>query len=171
MRSGLLCVLPLAGLAACASAQMLGQDLTAEWRYPDFNSAIESHVITVGAGIELTEADIVNDDKFSIDVDDATVSFAFNADSSWTITGFNGWYFEDTNGALPQITGYALDSYSGSGSPVIDAGWNDDAFWANFGGTVVNAGDVLTMRVTFIPTPAAATLLGLAGLGACRRRR
>ncbi|HZW09601.1 MAG TPA: hypothetical protein VFF69_06840 [Phycisphaerales bacterium] len=161
----------VAGFAACANAQMLGHDLTAEWRYPDFNSSIESHTFTVDAGIELTEADILNDDKFAIDVDDATVSFVFNAASNWSITGFNGWYFEDANGTLPQIIGYALDSYSGSGSLVIDAGWNDDAFWANFGGTTVNAGDVLTMRVTFIPAPGAAALLGFGALAASRRRR
>ena len=43
-------------LTATANAQLNGNVLDAEWRYPDFSTVLEAHVVTVGPGIELPVA-------------------------------------------------------------------------------------------------------------------
>lgn len=157
-----------------ANAQLTGHTLTADWWYPAQNQSIETHTIVVGPGVELPASSIVNDIKFDIDVGDNTVTFLFNATSNWSSTSFNGWRFADTNGTIPPIASYAVDSYSaGIGNVGVVQTFNTaDSFYANFAGmTVVGAGDYITLRVNFVPTPGAAALLGLGGLAALRRRR
>ncbi|KAA0215875.1 MAG: hypothetical protein DYG94_06885 [Leptolyngbya sp. PLA3] len=157
-------------LAPIACAQMMGETITAEWHYGGLGAPIEAHQIVVGNGVELTADDILNDTKFSIDLTGNTVSFAFNAASFWSVNNFNGWYFADTNDTLPDIIGYQIGSFSGTGTPVVTTGWDDNAFWANFQGSQFYAGDVITMEVIFVPAPSAA-MAGLIGLAALRRRR
>jgi hypothetical protein len=160
-------------LASSASAQLDGHTLTADWYFDSFGVSIETHDVIVGPGIELDPITIVNDDKFSIDIAGDTVTFLFNATSNWTEVSFNGWHFADTNGTIPEILGYTVDSFSGGIGNVgeVTTGNTGDAFWADFGGmTVAGDGDFITLRVTFVPAPAAALPLGLAAL-ALRRRR
>lgn len=135
-----------------ANAQLMGNDLTAQWWYPDFGSVLESHVVNVSNSIELTADDIINDFKFDIDIDDNTVEFIFNSASSWTNANFNGWYFNDVNGTIPTVTGYTIDSYSAgiTGTENIVTGYDDDSFWADFGGmNVAGGGDWIVLRVEF----------------------
>lgn len=160
----------VAAFASIASAQMFGETITAEWHYGGLGVPIETHQIVVGNGVELTADQILNDTKFSIDLTDDRVSFEFNAESYWTIGPFNGWYFEDTNNVLPEIIGYHIWSFNGTGTPIVTTGWNANAFWANFEESVFHAGDVITMEVIFVPAPSTA-LAGLLGLAALRRRR
>ena len=139
-------------LASAAPAQLNGGTLTADWRYPDFNSVLESHVITVGPGVELPNTTILNDTKFDIDLGNDTVEFRFNASSNWTNATYNGWHFADTTGTVPAITGYTIDSFSAgvTGTANIVAGFTADSFYADFGGMVVaGAGDWIRMKVTF----------------------
>ncbi|MBC8329004.1 MAG: hypothetical protein H8E31_09685 [Planctomycetes bacterium] len=147
----LLAVAALA-LTTAAHAQLMGNTLTAEWRYPDIGSAIESHLVTVSAGVELPSATIVNDSKFDIDIGDDWVEFRFNATSNWSNTTFNGWHFHDTYGAVSAITGYAVDSYSAGVTGVANVvpGYSADDFWADFGGlAIAGNGDWIRMKVTF----------------------
>lgn len=136
--------------ASAANAQLMGNNVTAEWRYPDFNSSIESHVVMVSGGVELTPDIIQNDTKFEIDLGDDWVEFRFNSASNWTDTSFNGWYFADTDGTISDITGYSVDSFSGGigGVGNIVTGFDANAFWADFGGlTVAGDGDWIRMKV------------------------
>lgn len=165
-----LAVLAVGVFASASSAQMMGQTITAEWHYGGLGVPIESHQIVVGNGVELTADDILNDTKFSIDLTGDRVSFAFNAESVWTVNTFNGWYFADTNAVLPDVIGYFIWSFSGIGNPVVTTGWNNNAFWADFTDSHFYAGDVITMEVIFVPAPSTA-LLGLVGVAALRRRR
>jgi len=139
-------------VAASASAQLMGQDLTAEWRFPDFSSVLESHQITVSNAVELPASQIQNDFKFDIDVGDNWVEFRFNSASNWTNVSFNGWYFADFNGRIPPIKSYTIDSFSSgiTGTNNIVVGNDADAFWADFGGMMAAGnGDWIRMAVTF----------------------
>ena len=160
----------VAALAPIAGAQMFGETITAEWHYGGLGNPIESHQVVVSNAVELPADQILNDTKFSIDLTDDRVSFAFNAESVWTLSTFNGWYFADTNGVLPDIIGYFIWSYTGIGTPVVTTGWNNNAFWADFTDSHFYAGDVLTMEVIFVPAPSTA-LAACIGLAALRRRR
>jgi MYXO-CTERM domain-containing protein len=162
------------GLAAAAHADLTGNTVTAQWRYPDFASSIESHDVVVGAGVELPFTLIVNDDKFDIDLSGDTVTFLFNSTSNWSQTSYNGWHFSDTNGTIPDITGYTVDEVSAGvgnvGAIITESGPNH--FAANFAGvTVAGDGDFIRLRVSFVPAPGALAVLGLGGLAAIRRRR
>jgi hypothetical protein len=80
----------MAALASTASAQLDGRPITADWYYPSFGSSIETHDLVVGPDIELRPEDITNDDSFSIDIGDDTITFLLHDASTWTETGFNG---------------------------------------------------------------------------------
>lgn len=163
-------VLAVGVLATVSSAQMFGETITAEWHYGGLGVPIKTHQIVVGNGVELTADQILNDTKFSIDLTGDRVTFAFTHQSIWTVGPFNGWYFADTNGVLPEIIGYQIWSFNGIGTPEVTTGWNANAFWADFEDSVFEAGDVITLEVIFVPAPSTA-LAGLIGLAALRRRR
>lgn len=164
--------LVVAGAGAGARAQMYGHDLRAEWRNPAFDSTIETHLVTVGPGVELLATDIVNDDKFQINIWESTVDFDFLEDAIWVDNKeFNGWHFEDVNDALPDIIGYHIFSHHETVIPVVESGWSDNAFWADFSGTEIHGAGRLTMQVLFVPAPGAAAALAVGGLAALRRRR
>ena len=112
LRSFLPKVLALTLLVAPASAQMMGETVTAQWRYSSFSSVLETHDVVVSSGVELPASAIFNDHKFDIDIGDDWVEFRFNATSNWTAASFNGWFFRDTLGALPPITNYYVESAS-----------------------------------------------------------
>lgn len=162
--------------AGTAYADFSGQSVTAEWRYPGFGSVLESHVVVVGPGVELPADAIVNDFKFSIDVGGDHVQFDFNSTSHWLDEAFNGWYFSDTNGTVPDIVGYSIDSVSSGVSGLTnDALFFDaNAVWGNFRGVqVAGAGDYIRLKVSFIPEPGSTVLafLGLGSLALVRRIR
>ena len=90
MRFVLAAALGLSLLCPTATAQLNGQTVTADWYYPSFGSSLETHVVTVGAGIELPATTIINDFKYDIDIGDDFVVLTFNALSNWTLVGFNG---------------------------------------------------------------------------------
>jgi hypothetical protein len=130
---------------------MTGETATAQWRYADFGSVIESHDVVVGAGVELPAGTIINDFKFDIDIGDDWVEFRFNATSNWSTTSFNGWHFSDTNGTIPTITNYYVESASaGINASGVVPGWSDDEFWCNFSGmTVAGGGEFIRLKVEF----------------------
>jgi len=142
--------LALAALAPNASAQLLGETLDIEWHYPSLGTPIETHTVVVGPGVELPSTTIVNDTKFDIDVGDDWIEFRFNATANWTDSTFNGWFFRDSLGAFPAIDGYSFDSASPgvTGTANIVTGFNDEEFWADFGGvSVAGAGDWIRLTV------------------------
>lgn len=156
MRLPYFIALSLAALSPAANAQMLGQTMDAEWVYSSFGQTIENHTVLVGPGVELPSTTILNDSKFEIDIYDDTIEFRFNSASSWANTAFNGWLFRDTNGTLPAISGYAIDSFSAgvTNTGGITTGFNDDECWANFAGlSFAGGGDWIRMRVTFGNSP------------------
>lgn len=161
-------------LASGARAQLEGQTVTADWLFPDEGTVIETHDVVVGPAIELRPEDIVNDDKFAIDLTTDTVTFLFNSGTTWSDVPANGWRFRDTNGTIPDITGYSVLSASNGIGNIgrIVTSVTNDSFFANFAGvTVAGPGDFITLKVTFIPAPGAWSALALAGLGVLRRRR
>ncbi|MBU0638435.1 MAG: PEP-CTERM sorting domain-containing protein [Planctomycetes bacterium] len=163
----------LLGGTAQSLADFTGQTVTAEWRYPDFGSILETHDVVVGGGVELPPDVIINDSKFGIDIGADFVSFDFNALSNWTATSFNGWRFADTNGTIPEIIDYSIDSFSGgiAGLTDDDLGFDADSVWGNFAGvTVAGGGEYIQLKVSFVPEPASLALLALGGLAALRRR-
>lgn len=145
--SALLC---LAALTPTASAQLLGETLDIEWHYPSLGTALESHTVVVSSGLELPSTAVQNDTKFDIDVGDDWVEFRFNMASNWTNSAFNGWLLRDALGTLPPIQGYAFDSASSgvTNTANIVTGFNDDEFWADFGGlAVAGPGDWVRLMV------------------------
>ena len=105
-------LVPLVFLAAPASADFLGQDILAEWLFPGTNDVLESHIVTVGAGVELPAAAILSDSKFEIDITENTIQFNFNSAGAWQNTQANGWRFTDVNGTIAEITGYSIGATS-----------------------------------------------------------
>jgi len=139
-------------VVSSASAQLMGHDMTADWRFPDFNSVLESHQIVISDAVELPSDVIINDFKFDIDVGDNWVEFRFNAAANWSDVSFNGWYFADTNDQIPPIKSYTIDSFSNgiSGTNNIVLGNDANAFWADFGGMMVAGnGDFIRLAVEF----------------------
>lgn len=132
------------------SAQMMNNDLIAEWRYPDFDAVLESHVVTVSDLVELPAADILNSPHMDIDIGDGWVEFRFIDTSNWLDTEFNGWYFADANRTIPDIIGYSIDSFSDgvTGTENIVTGFDANSFWADFGLlTVSYGGEWIRMKV------------------------
>lgn len=68
----------LLGGVAETRADFSGQTVTAQWRFPDFGTSIESHDVVVGGGVELPARDIINADGFDIDLGGASILFDFN---------------------------------------------------------------------------------------------
>ncbi|MDF1836695.1 MAG: hypothetical protein P1V35_02400 [Planctomycetota bacterium] len=138
-------------LSTTARAQMLGEDMDAQWRYPDFATSLEEHVVAVSAGVELPATTILSDTKFEIDLDDDTVEIRFNSSSSWTNTPFNGWFFRDSSDNLPPIVGITIDAFSpGVTNPFqIALDFNENEFWANLGSVTFGSGDWIRFRVEF----------------------
>lgn len=175
IRHGLLAVGAVAAMAAGASAGLVGETITADWYFSTFGSSIEQHTFVVSAtDVELPADTIVNDSKFDIDLGDDYVMFLFNAGSTWQDVDFNGWHFEDTNGTIPDVIGYTVDSFSSGigGLGGITLGHDADAFWADFSGmTVADGGDWIKLHVELVPAPGALALFGVAMPMFMRRRR
>ena len=139
-------------LTAPVAGQMSGETVTAQWRYSDFGTVLESHDVVVGGGVELPAGSIFNDSKFDIDLGDDWIEFRFNATSNWSATAFNGWHFRDTNGTLPVITNYYVESACAGVTNLagVSPGWNDDEFWCNFSGmSVAGGGEFVRLKVEF----------------------
>lgn len=131
---------------------MMGETVTAQWHYDQFGSVLETHDVVVGAGTELPAGSIFNDHKFDIDIGDDWVEFRFNATSNWTAAPFNGWFFRDTNGTLPAVTNYYVESASAGVTNMggVTAGWNGNEFWCNFSGMqVAGGGEFVRLKVEF----------------------
>jgi hypothetical protein len=167
-----------------AHAGWIGHQIQAEWLFPDSGTVIESHVVTVGAGIELPAALIINDFVFSIDLGDTTVEFIFTDQTEFTSTAFNGWRFTDltAGGISDYLPGASTAGVLGVDPADLTSTSNSVS--GNFGAsgpggnvTVAGAGDVIRLDVQFettsIPAPSSLLLLGSAvlGLGFFRRRR
>ncbi len=143
-------LLGLLSFVSLAEAQMLGATMEAEWVYSSFGSTIENHTVVVGPGVGLPITTIVSDTKFDIDLGDDWVEFRFNTNANWTDSSFNGWLFRDGADNLPDVTGYSVDSYSTGISNAfgIVTGFNDNEFWADFGGVVVGgSGDWIRLKL------------------------
>jgi hypothetical protein len=108
----------------------------------------------------------------------ASMSFNFNVTGSVNLN----WYLEDANNGLYLSLAGALVSVSGTGTQtlnfstaIIDLGFDLSSVTGmsvQFSG--ISAGESATVTnftYTLVPTPGAATLLGLGGLLAARRRR
>ena len=85
----------LLGLTVAAPGHAGGffaETVTAEWLFPNMDSVLESHDVLVGDGIELPADDIINDDKFDIDIDigDDFILFTFDLGVTWQNVDFNG---------------------------------------------------------------------------------
>jgi hypothetical protein len=137
-------------LAGASNAQLMGSVVDADWHYPSFGTTIETHTVTVGPGVELTEPMIANSGNLNIDFGDNWVEFRFESATTWTNASFNGWLFRDSLGVLPQVRGYTVDSFSsgiGNANAIV-TGFNDDEFWADLGSmTVAAAGDWIRFSV------------------------
>jgi hypothetical protein len=163
-----------AALAAAAHADFSGHTMTGAWYYPEDGITLESHTFVVGPTVELPDDDIINNSHYSIDLTGDTVTFLFTAENSWSSEPFNGWIFSDTNGTIPTISNYVMDSYSTGilNIEVVQTGFNNDAVWANFSGLAVGDGaQFIRFRATFVPAPSVGALAAIAGLVATRRRR
>jgi hypothetical protein len=165
----------LAAGAVRTSAGWTGAPVTAEWRYPDFNTILVARTVLVGVGVELNPADPTLGPGYSIDLGDDTVTFRFTRMTMFGQYAFNGWCFTDTAGTIPKFTGYHIAQISPgiTGLTAADLGFNGNSVWANFSGVrVAGAGDFIRLAPTFLPEPGAAwCLLALLGSLAGRHRR
>ena len=162
-------------------ADLLGQGLTASYRYPDLatsyaQSSWSPASFTVGAGPE-TVGDIEGVTTISADFSAATLSLVLNTvlpSPTWTGTSFNGPVF--TAAAPLGITGATVIA----GGTTM-AGFDDsrvtvtaNEIQVNWGGLSYVDGTAVAIRFTFaaVPEPAALALLatGLLGLGLAGRR-
>lgn len=119
-----------------ANAQLNGNRLTAEWRWPEFDTVLESHLVVVSTKVELPADIIQRSSSFDIDIGDRWVEFRFHREAEFGETDFNGWYFEDLDDTIPDFTGYSIHSYSNGigGIGNIVTGFAANSFWADLGG-------------------------------------
>ena len=149
-----------------------GQEITAQWVYPEIGQIIETHDLIVGPAIELPADVIENDHKIQIDIGDDYVLFTFLEDGHWQNTSANGWEFIDKNGTVDKIIGFEIGMVTGdiTGLDSEDLIFTDDSIFANFGASGPNdsvdygANSTIRLDILFIPEPATLLLLGLGGL-------
>lgn len=165
-----------------AGAGMIGYTIEAKAFFPDVTGPTTGGPIVkvVGGGVEFLDGDFGAFFGPSFDFADTTITIT-HAATAHSAGTFNGYRFNDILGTLPGFTGFSVLSdntgfFSGDASRLF---FDADNLWINFQNLdfAANADANIVLSVTTGQTvpDAGATLLlfgmGLAGLGAFRRRR
>jgi hypothetical protein len=178
-------LLPLLLLAApvMGHAGLIGQEITASYRFPDVNSVYASasftpDVFTVGAGQEST-GDLEGVTTFHVDFGDDFLNITLNTilgNPTWNGTSFNGIVFV---ASLPHgILSATVDA--ATTMPGLDnshVSFDADEIFVNWAGLSYVDGSVVRLNFGFeqgtVPLPGSLSLfgLGLLGLGCLFRSR
>jgi hypothetical protein len=127
-----------------------GRVLQANWLYPDFATILEAHPLVAGPGVDLTDAEIVNSNNFTVNIFGPFIQVEFTSSASWAVVPFNGWRFVDRNGELPAIVACRLVELSPgvTGLEQSDVGFDAESCWVNLQGVMIGAArDYFRLRV------------------------
>jgi len=162
-------------LAFPTAAGFLGNELRADWRFPEFNEVFDTHRFLVTDDVELGLGDINAEAFMTIDVGDDFIrleQIECGNGCHWQATPFNGWWYNDVNNTVPRITGVTFE-HSGNveGLEQTDLFFDNNSVWANFS-DITTTGDTywIQLNVVFIPAPGAFALFGVAAMATRRRR-
>ena len=172
----LIAIIVIGFLTCRAHAGFFGQELQADWRFPEFDTVLETHTFIVSGDVELFFGDIQNSPNLAIDVEDSSIRFLrrkCDDGCRWVDEDFNGWWFHDINNTVPRIIGVTFE-HSGNveGLEQSDLFFDNNGVWANFAGITTTGDDYwIQLNVEFIPAPAALALFAFAGFASRRRKR
>jgi hypothetical protein len=179
--------LAAAAIASSAFAGFDGQQVTVNAGgmnvWPDPSTQTFSEVGTpltaeVGPAVEASSIGLYS--SFSVDFTNSTITLVWNKDMGAIRvggddgSGANAMWFIDTNDSIPEIVGVSLDANIANplGLAPQDLAFTANSVLIDLSNTAWQSGrDTAIIHVTFIPTPGAAGLAGIAMLAGLRRRR
>jgi len=175
LKSTILALVAVLMSPIAANADLIGQDITVEWLFPDDSTLFAADTVTVGAGAEISCPGAFNlCSGFVVDADidigaNVITLLVTGGSSAWTATSFNGYSFSDLSlGGL--WDSYILDT-NFSGLDASRVTFDGSELLVNMQGLAANEGDYFTF--TLVPEPGTLALLGigLLGMGAARRKK
>lgn len=184
MKSGVAALLAIGAMASSlnANASLIGQNITADWLFPNNATVYATQTVTVGAGPEIVCAGggvgtglctgfIVG---ASIDIGADSITLDVNSgNNSWTANAFNGYRFSDLSLGGTWTSDTLSTNMAGLDASRIS--FDGSALYVNMQGLPANAGDYFTITLNSgtVPEPSTVSLFGLsiAGLAFMRKRK
>lgn len=153
-----------------AQAGFLGQAVHADYLFPDTATTftdLGNSVVGAGSEFSLTLASTL-----TVDFSDNNILITiFDANSSFTLSAFNGFHFFDVLNAIPSITNVAIAATNNFAFTPGGISFDADNIFLNFQGLSVLPDSALTLAVSFVPEPMSAALLGIGLFALARSRR
>ncbi len=163
-----------AAIAAPASATLLaGNSVGIQYIFPNITTVYQD----LGSNLVGTDAPTVFAPFFSFSFTDTTATTsAFQFNSSWTTTAFNGFRLYDINGTIAPITSVSINAASNMvGLDASRITFDADNIYVNWNGLAFDTGTVVTLDIngSAVPEPASWALMigGFGLIGASMRRR
>ena len=181
-RSGLTVALAAAGVcavvlatAAPSQAQFLNNTVTIDYLFPNTGSVFQSSgpLLVTAGGVNFASSTgatgRVTATQFTVLID---------SDSTFSTVPFNGFRVRDTNGTIPAIAGFSIDSSTIPGLDASRVSFDADNLFVNLQGLNTTSGQSSVINVQFAgaaaPEPGTLPLVGmglLTGAGVFSRRR